>query len=220
MPKRPMAASSPNSSRGKACASSSAAARGAMRSSLKRANVSRTCLCSGLGSKFMPLVVDDFQQHAVHRLRVHEAELAVAKLARAADERIALRLEFVHRGARVVDVERDDHYALATLLDELRDLAVRRERLHQLETDAAQPVPRHLDLLRLVDVGVVGLVLAEDRLPDLARRLEVADRDADVIDLVRLHAALMIAARTTSRCTLPSGLRGSRSRKRTSRGCL
>src|SRR5690606_32766968 len=53
MPKNPSAASSPNSSRGNARASSSAAACGAMRWSAKRANVSRTAFCSTLSSKSM-----------------------------------------------------------------------------------------------------------------------------------------------------------------------
>src|SRR5512135_1447877 len=147
MPNSPIAASSPNSSRGKACASSSAAACGAMRSSQKRAKVSRTWRCSGLGSKFMPLVVDHLEEHTVHGLGVHEPELAVAELARSADERIALAFQLAQRRARVVHVERDNHHALAALLDELRHLAVRRERFHQLEAHAAQPVARDADLL-------------------------------------------------------------------------
>src|SRR6266496_1518379 len=137
MPNRPMRASSPNSSRGKACASSSAAACGAMRWSQKRAKVSRTCCCSGLGWKFMPFVIDQLEQDPVHLLRVHERELAIAERPRAADERVALRCQLRHRRARAVDVERDEHDAFAALLDELRHLAIRGERLHQLEAHAA-----------------------------------------------------------------------------------
>src|SRR3990170_4037418 len=123
MPNRPIPASCPKSSRGKACASSIAAACGAMRWSQKRAKVSRTCCCSGFSSKFMPFVVDEFEQHPIHRLRMHERELAVPKRARAANERVVLRLQFVHRRAGTVHVERNQHHAFAALVDELGDVA-------------------------------------------------------------------------------------------------
>src|SRR3972149_6968956 len=81
MPKRPMAANCPKTSRGKAWAASMAAACGAMRSSLKRANCARISRCSGLRSKSIELLRGGRRNDLVAHLFAELGAIALARIA-------------------------------------------------------------------------------------------------------------------------------------------
>jgi len=161
------------------------------------AAVSAAAGCESL-FKLLPLVIDEFEEDAVHFLGVNEGELTIpegAGFARGVigqgfgigDEGVVLFLEFPDGVAGILHVEADQHDPLAVLLDPLGHGPVGRSGFHKLKADPAEPVAGDADLLRLVHIRIVRLRLAEDRLPHFSGGVEVFHSDADVIYFFRFH---------------------------------
>jgi hypothetical protein len=93
----------------------------------------------------------------------------------------------------IVDLEGDVMHAGPTVSEELTDRCVRAERSEQLDPSGADPQRGGLD--SLVGHGLAVLELgAEKPLVGLDRRVQVGDRDADVVDPASAHCCAMLPA--------------------------
>src|SRR5215510_15739422 len=131
---------------------------------------------------------DDLREDAVNGVGVDERDLQSEEPpARArVDQLGALGGELVERGADVVDLEGDVVHPGAPLREELADGRVLAERGQQLDPVGADAQRRGLDALLLDRLSVLELG-AEEPLVRRERAVEVVDRDAEVMNAVRLH---------------------------------
>src|ERR671917_1216539 len=135
-----------------------------------------------------PSLLDELDQGAERRLRVHEGHggAAAAGSGRLVDHPAALRLDRVEGGGAVVDPVADVVQAFALALEVLghgRVVAGGREQLDVAVGHLQQRLLHTvgLDHLAVVDLGAERLAVVADR------GLEVVDGDGDVVDLGEQH---------------------------------
>jgi hypothetical protein len=125
----------------------------------------------------------------VHRIRVDERDLQAEKPAPRAlvDQLRPLSRELVQRRANVVDLVGDVVHPRTAVGEELADRGLLAERGKQFDPVAADPEGRGFDPLFGNGLAVLEPG-AEEPLVRRERRVEIVDRDAEVMNPARLHA--------------------------------
>src|SRR5688572_7428181 len=132
------------------------------------------------------------------RVEIRDPEAGVTNTWNLIDQRHALGLELGERLVDVLDFEADVVDAGLAVVAHLRELAVRLDAREELDHRFPDGIEREL-------VGAAGRVLgfveldAENGLPEVAARFEIANDDADVLDALDLHCCPLSSFKTV-RC--------------------
>src|SRR5436190_11651944 len=135
---------------------------------------------------------DDLREDAVDGVGMDERNLEPeeASAGPVVDQLGALGGQLVQRFADIRDLVRDVMHPRAALRKELPDRGLLTERGEQLDAVLAHPQRRRLDAL--VGHGLPVLeARPEEPLVGRDRLVEVGDRDAEMMDSARLHAAIV-----------------------------
>ena len=105
--------------------------------------------------KFIPRIIDEFEEHTVHHFRMDKSKFATSKRSQSTDERITFGLQLIHGCFGAVHIQPDDHDAFAPFFNKLGHVTIRGGGFHQFESHFAQPVPCYPDFLELIHIGII-----------------------------------------------------------------
>src|SRR4030042_1954688 len=136
--------------------------------------------------KFIPWIIDEFEEHSVHHFWMNKGEFATPKWSQSTNEGIAFSFQLIHGCFSTIHIQPDDHDAFAPFLNKFGYVTIRGGGFHQFKSNFSQPVARHPDFLGFIHIGIIRS-FSKNGFPDFLCRLKVLDCNTDVINLIYLH---------------------------------